>query len=934
MKPILLEMEAFESYLEKTTIDFETLNQKGVFLISGNTGAGKTTIFDAISYALFGKLSTDQREKASQVKTIGADNHRCKVVFVFEEKGQRYQITRTPQQRIKGKKKEYIMEQAISELVFLSDPSIAPLTKAGEVNDKITSIIGLNQSQFFQTTLIAQGAFSKIITATTNDRQQILRSLFHTDIYNDFVSAVLEKKKKISDASASLKQTIDRYYLGVSLSEEDKEKSKEIFDLNDRINFLNLCKDAYSIKRQEFNENIILFDNRLNDLTAEKTKLDAYLSDKASLEKLEEDIQGKAEEKNRAQKQREILVNQKNEIDAKEEERQELKLKLPSYEKRDSLRSSLSKVQKELKKYQNDILKPTKDRDDYQAKIKDAQAEIQKIESISDQSEEYYGKLSVLNQKKSTLSSTSSDLSDFSKKLVVFQNNVENCIELQKTYLEKYQSFQEIDRKYYESMSGIIAKEKLKEGEPCPVCGSLSHPHIHQMTDDEVTKEEYDSSKKASEDARVTLEKANEVRDEKEKQLFELKESIIASLESFSLVIEEEKFQEFYTQASSLLEMKTKEVDDSLFEVNNKINEIKNAKRKKETLKENLSQWETSMNQAIEKVEELEQKQNEATTNEASLQGQLSSIVEDLKFDSAESANERIADLQGEIDSYHDAVKNADDTIASLDLTISEYSGRILTLQEKVNSYHGRGKEEIEEEVNDATEKKKEAKAEFDALNAKISNISSAVLNLTSLEKENQTICQKYDRISTLYYFLSANADKDTENRTGVARGVNLETFVLSFYLDEILKRASARLRTMSQGHYILKRREVAQRGQYGLDIDVVDEITGFSRDAKSLSGGETFMASLCLALGVSDYVREVAGGVRIETLFIDEGFGSLDKASLDEVVNTISSLSADGNITIGVISHIEELFDRFPVIIQVDKDKEGHSSCTVTELY
>ena len=156
-------------------------------------------------------------------------------------------------------------------------------------------------------------------------------------------------------------------------------------------------------------------------------------------------------------------MNQKNEIDAKEEERQELKLKLPSYEKRDSLRSSLSKVQKELKKYQNDILKPTKDRDDYQAKIKEAQAEIQKIESISDQSEEYYGKLSVLNQKKSTLSSTSSDLSDFSKKLVVFQNNVENCIELQKTYLEKYQSFQEIDRKYYESMSGIIAKEKLKE---------------------------------------------------------------------------------------------------------------------------------------------------------------------------------------------------------------------------------------------------------------------------------------------------------------------------------------------------------------------------------------------------------------------------------------------------------------------------------------
>ncbi|MGN1243449.1 MAG: AAA family ATPase, partial [Candidatus Enterosoma sp.] len=380
MKPILLEMEAFESYLEKTTIDFETLNQKGVFLISGNTGAGKTTIFDAISYALFGKLSTDQREKASQVKTIGADNHRCKVVFVFEEKGQRYQITRTPQQRIKGKKKEYIMEQAISELVFLSDPSIAPLTKAGEVNDKITSLIGLNQSQFFQTTLIAQGAFSKIITATTNDRQQILRSLFHTDIYNDFVSAVLEKKKKISDASASLKQTIDRYYLGVSLSEEDKEKSKEIFDLNDRINFLNLCKDAYSIKRQEFNENIILFDNRINDLTAEKTKLDAYLSDKASLEKLEEDIQGKAEEKDRAQKQREILLNQKNEIDAKEEERQELKLKLPSYEKRDSLRSSLSKVQKELKKYQNDILKPTKDRDDYQAKMKEAQAEIQKIE--------------------------------------------------------------------------------------------------------------------------------------------------------------------------------------------------------------------------------------------------------------------------------------------------------------------------------------------------------------------------------------------------------------------------------------------------------------------------------------------------------------------------------------------------------------------------
>lgn len=937
MKPLKLEMQAFESYYDKTVIDFEKLNDQKVFLILGKTGCGKTTIFDALSYALYDESSGAQRSKEKNgLKNRDADyTKECYVELTFEDKGKKYRIRRAPTQDVVAtrKKEGYKNVQATVKLDFLDEPDKPSMTS--KVNEKIVEILGLDKNQFNQVCMLAQGDFSKILTSDTQERTRILRKIFQTELYNDFSRKVSEKYNSVSNEMKTIRDNLnDTYERTVYLTDAENEKKNEETSDDYRISFMKNgivnCDDALSSNQKEkdaSNQKIISLNAELKDakdhqkdLENEQLEKENILKYKNKDESLKEKMKG--------------LEEKKPEIDDAHNKATALTFKLPTYQRLTELNKETKEAKEKLDQKKIEETKNQQNLTNFKTKSMEYETRLGEIEEELKSETDSGVELSKLNVKSDDLTSAINVFKELRKTKEQLKSCLTEFETKQKRFSEINHRHDAIELGYYSSMAGNLAHSQLKDNMPCPVCGSLSHPHPASLSSDDVSKEDYEESKKDVEKARDEKENARNKLESLSSKNDQITKNLNEALVSLSLSVDVNSDRHDYLdQVQDCLKESVEKNNQEIHELESrqkhyqKLHEDKDFyEREKKNIALEIEKTNSLLTSLTSEISSLETKADEIDKQYQALKGTL-------EFDEEKEARDEIDRLKNIESQYEEKKALLEEEIKENTNLLSISKGRLESVQKRIENYKGREEDAIILELN-------EEKANYETLGneeKKIVSIKSGISNslssYTKKKADNEKLSKKFNLLAKFNRYFNASIAKKFEGGEDTKRWVSLETYILGYYLDRILERASLRLERMSDGNYSLLRRtddDIKGSKQGGLDIDVRDNVSMTVRHAATLSGGETFMASLSLALGLSDYVKESTSKSKIETLYVDEGFGTLDKETLERVVDVLTELASKESTSIGLISHVEDLKSYFPKGIQVVKDVIGHSSLKI----
>ena len=912
-------MSAFGPYAGKTELELDKLGTGGIYLITGDTGAGKTTIFDAITYALFGCASGDNRDASMLRSKYAGPSTPTQVELVFEYAGKEYYIKRNPDyERPKLHGDGVTVEKAYAELRY---PDGRVVTKLKDVNKAVTDIMGIDRSQFTRIAMIAQGDFLKLLLASTEERKKIFQKLFRTQEYSLLQDKLKSEATKLSreyeSLSESRKQYIDSVVLkedGVLSLEMKKARDGEM-PVNEVITLVETIIENDSKADSEYDEKLKKIEAGLERITAELTRAqavdkakkskalyEAQLADKLLLkEKLSEQL--KNEEK-RSEQTKEIVRSAA-----------QLEAQLADYDEKDKLTEMLAGTKKELEKIKALLSEKKKSGEECEKRIRENEAERKSLENAGADKARLEAELKEEKEKKDGLERLSKELEEekkLEKELSQIQADYLSAAEAAKRDREKYEAN---NKAYLDAQAGILAGT-LTDGKPCPVCGSVSHPSPAQQAENAPDKKELDRLRKASQLSqkaeRETSERAGLLKGKTEEKK-RLTKSLIKELlgnenpETLLVSLNEEKAS----------------VESRISDLKCRLEEIQKAEERKaqlDTLCLKEKEKAQTLQNEIVNLNGLAAKKEEACQNAEKRLGQLS---ERLSFESKKQAQEAVKALEKRRSELETALKKAKEEYESCDKSITVLKSKIeeakkLSENEKVI--------DTEEEIKRQTGMKAE-KAELTekqkSVHARIST------NKAALEK----IRQRSDEISAVEKKRTwVKALSDTANGTLSGTGkIMFETYIQMTYFDRIIERANLRLMVMSGGRYELKRRIEAEnnRSQSGLELNVIDHYNGSERSVKSLSGGESFKASLSLALGLSDEIQSSSGGIRLDTMFVDEGFGSLDSESLSQAIDALASLS-EGNRLVGIISHVDALKQRIDRQIVITKDNNGTSRAKI----
>lgn len=856
MRPVKLTMQAFGPFLERVEIPFFELGASNIFLISGNTGSGKTTIFDAVCFALFNNSSGSFRGNSTLRSHYASENVKSFVEFEFLFKGENYKIKRTPQGiRKKLKGEGFIKENPTAEL-FLPDGRI--IYNLGEVDKYVVDLLGLNLSQFSQIALLAQGEFLKLLNSTTNERNEIFRTIFNTDIFLDFQNNLKDEYSKLKLEISNLNLSILQF---ISQIKTKDEKTLELIDfIKQNEVFLSLSDLIEKLGKinKENDEKLIFYQNENEKITSQKENcLQIYkkIQEKNIL------LKNKLEICNEINKQKEIFKKIENEfksLSLKNQQADFLKEEIKELEQKIDKIKKIEKIEKELLKNNNEIEKLNLEIDKTKEKIKNF-----KIQFLNFKNNE----LQILNKNKELKQK------EFEKINKEFKN-------LRKKYDEKYEI-------YLSSQAGILAKT-LKDNSPCPVCGSIEHPFIAKVQNCEITKEILDELKK---DVEFKTDKLSEISNE------------------CSILIEKIKTKEvdIANYIKDNFEI-TPLCEDNYFQNIDFENEIKyeNDKLKEDLLKtQNL----TLDNASIKaQIKTLYEKDDENFDN----QQNLKSLIEELSKKHLNLKN-NLNNLIFEIETINKNYKSENDKLISL-ISKDEVFNKQLEEMREVDVLKT---EEIEQKIDDLKEKQNKNNLEISSLNL-IKGVNDEVYS--NLIVQNKQLNIKYKSLESL-----DNLYKTASGNLKGRQKITFEQYIQHYYLDLVLIEANKILKILSKNQFQFLRNKgnLSSQIKSSLDIEIMDFYTYKTRSTKTLSGGESFLASLALALGLSNVASNLSGNKNIDMLFIDEGFGSLDNESLDKAIDVIVELSAKNRL-IGVISHIEELKNAIQNQIKTTKTPQG----------
>jgi exonuclease SbcC len=1014
MKPIKLAVQAFGPFAQTETIEFDKLGTNPLFLINGPTGSGKTSILDAICFALYGETTGNERQGIQMRCDMAAPTLLTEVTLEFSLHGKSYRVIRSPEQEApKARGEGMTVRKHTAALYEITDEEKLITSKTTQVKTEVTNIIGLNETQFRQVMVLPQGKFRELLLATSKEREEIFGQLFQTDIYKKIEYALKDKASAISKAkdefdnqirgalqvagvSSEAELTEQREALSVQFESLQKQEQESLAQLNAvktelqkaeaLSNEFKKREQAEIALKQHLEQSDAVSSRQLqldNAKRASKVELPYVTLQNTSkqTQELEQKVAKLSQDLtvvNDAVKSKEGALQTAKEQAAQLPKLTEQQYQLEGMKGKLVEKSELEKAinagltQKSefevtLKKYIALKEKLTLEAQQGQKSLDQARVDVASIGSVEAEIKQQQRlmqdlqKLTGLNQELAKL-----DALTPSKQASVDQAKAR--------YVELQRSADTLELSWHNAQAAVLA-QRLQAGEMCPVCGSVEHPQPAQFVGEEVTKEQVQNARNIEREGQVALNQLSNQLEQHNITIGQYKQQIEqlsvelgqnASMDLGTLQASMQQFNERLQLLSSInlvqLEQSVNELNQRCVTGESKINDLQNQMAANEsTIKvnqEQLAKLSASLDAKYSSLEVLEQDivaiqkqiaelntafeaaQNhlqQAVLAKTNIESQLithqqwlnealdrlntakvdwelalqaSAFEDEAQFLACKVDEAEMQVWQQEIDAFKQSQIKLEQTLADLsselkDLALPDLEGLNVKLNSVQQSYV-------------------EARNQLDSTRSLYERLEKVRNDIATLHDKNTKLEDEYKVFGTLYDVASG--------KTGSR--ISLHRFVLGVLLDDVLIQASQRLSLMSKGRYILARKTEGFKGAAGrgLDLVVEDSYTGKTRDVATLSGGESFMAALALALGLSDVVQSYSGGIRLDTLFIDEGFGSLDPESLDLAIQTLVDLQQTGRM-IGVISHVSELKEQMVQRIDVEPSRLGSTVSVKSQM-
>ncbi len=914
MRPLKLVMSAFGPYAGRTEVDFEKLGQSGLYLITGDTGAGKTTIFDAITFALYGKASGEQRE-AGMFRTKYADPETpTEVELVFAYGGKTYTVRRNPEYERPAKKGTGFVSQKADAQLALPDGRV--ITKVQEVTAAVQEILGINKDQFAQIAMIAQGDFQNLLVAQTKDRQSIFREIFRTGYYQVFQDRLKGHYLDLNGRCQEMNRSMDQYLQGAMCDEDDPlapelRKAKE--------NQIPESEALLLLGRMNDRDETLLDDCRASadDCDRELAQVNADLGRADEIEKAERDLESAKKERSdavetelRLEKARSDAKKREPEADTLEKNAAAMEARLPDYDDLDRRASELESQKNVLSKERTEKEKAALASEEQEKKVESLTQERESLEKAGEQKERLLGEKTQADQAKKELESVVTAVSEYvdlcQKRDLAMQAfqaaNLEAANALQ-VYTEKNQAF-------LHEQAGILASD-LEEGKPCPVCGSVHHPAPASLTDSAPTEADVEKAKQ-------TWEKKSQTASDRSRESGNLNGQAETKRSQLLTLTEKLSLPEDPEDAKKTAGIRIGELELQIDLLASEIEKETDNMRRRDALDKAIPA-EEKKRQDLQN--ELQGRIHNIAAMEAAVaekERQLKDSKDKLPYPDRKTAEAEFARLRKEAKAIRDAVEKAEGELAVHKEKAAGLQGRIQQLEQQLQNAEQPDKEALKTRKGELTDRKALLSEQDRQITLRLDTNRKVLENLRAKESE-------LDALEKELIWVKALSDTANGNLSGKEK-VALETYVQMTFFDRIIERANTRFFVMTGGQYDLVRRGSGSlRSQSGLELNVIDHYNDSERDVRTLSGGESFKASLSLALGLSDEIQSSAGGIRLDTMFVDEGFGSLDEESLQQAVTVLAGLTESRRL-VGIISHVAELKERIDRQIVVTKERGGGS--------
>ena len=1022
MKPISLTIEAFGPYRDSVTLDFNELQDHSMFLIAGPTGAGKTSILDAMVYALYGEPSGEVR-KTDAIRSDFAEPHRMtRVDFSFAIGDAQYRVERLPKQMVAKKRGTGMREQNASATVYeMKDGEWKVIaTSAAAIRDTIQQIIGFRKDQFLQVVLLPQGEFRKLLVASTSEREELLHTLFRTELYRKLQEAL---KTAYDEAKAGIEENLTKQTAFIqSIPRDGATPMVTIEHVRELLANRGPHRDALAIERDEavtvveqFNvlrNQWSLYNQAQQSLTEATSKFDIvkaretervnlsekvqflnslapthelykqYIEKQAVLKTLEQALSD-AEERVKLATQHEVrclevysgLEGQAESIQAKRTTLAQLQQQSKKFDELDVLKKEFSTLYSHLeeldcKKSEDALVKQRE-------LVKTLEADLEALRKQLQDNNKFLEDTPIIQEQLNDLHRYSELLEEISKVQKEIDDKGQTLASLDETVQVAKVHLERLEHLMQEGLAFELV-HLVVDNEPCPVCGSTERPQLAAKPEIYPTKDEIEEARTARD---VALQKqASEVGQQKTLviRLDELTKQVDAQVSTLKLSMDDFSEKNFASVQQDLLI---------------KMDQFTVLRGKSDLLSKTIDDKEQKLKVARDKLATLELAHNELLKNLhdleiriSSVQANIDALSKTLPITDIAAWQKQLESLDSDITAYDEQVKVGKTNLDAAREQLNAKRGRLETLSSQVkeetknfNLMYKNYTQSLqtislaEDDFVEALRDIKEIETYRTQLHALDEAFNKAQAVYDAALKASETVVKPSDTVSDEIYATAvehrdtlvgnlAAWDKETkhikttlnsleelETAMGEARekvkflsrlndlanggeqgfkNVTFERYVLGAILDEVVYAANLRLQKMSRNRYSLERSDYTGggRGKQGLDLAVMDAFTGQSRPANTLSGGETFLASMALALGLADVIQSYAGGIHMDTMFIDEGFGTLDPDTLELAMETLVQLQSSGRL-IGMISHVPELKSRIPAHLEVIRGDDGSTA-------
>ena len=919
MRPLLLTVSAFGPYAEKLTLDMSVLGEGGLYLITGDTGAGKTTVFDAITFALYGEASGTGRQTDFLRSKYAAPETPTFVELKFDYAGTVYTVRRNPEYTRPAKRGGGETTESADATLIRPDGSV--VTKVKEVTRAVTELIGVDRNQFTQIAMIAQGDFLRLLLAPTAERSAVFRKIFRTENYGKLQDGIKSKFREINAELSELNRGLKQSAASVKTADGSMHKAEldvlcaaEITPTDEVISLIDRINKSDKVLLESVDKQIAETERSLTDI---KVALSAAEKEEAAIKRLAAAKKFVDENKQSEENMRADLAAEKEkggERDALSAEAQKIRSMLPKYAEIDAVSDEIllkqrAKSTAEEKKAETEKLKT-----DLENSVNEKKALITSLKDADRIFGEISAELTALEADRKKVDAINEKLKSYGEQKRIYNDKLKKYTEKKAEFDLQNAQADRLERMWLDEQAGVLAAG-LNEGDPCPVCGSVSHPNLAKLSDAAPDEQSVKAAKAKRDVLRAETENLSAVAGEIKGRLKILGEEIANSAAEF-IGEETENLPQRLNDFAKALETKLSAAKTAKADAENRI-------KQRDEAQNSLPEIEKSLETARKTLAETETEIVRLSAELTAAQNRKNFLASELKFGSKADAEKEIAALETKKTDMEKALERAQAALDNFAQKMTAEKAAIATLEDQLKTKSDVDVAALTDRKAALETKKADETLSRDRITARISanaatrdEIEKRAARLRDAEKKWRTVKALSD--------VAGGTVSEKEK-------IMLETYVQTTYFDRIIRRANLRLVTMSGGQYeLIRRRDTDnRRSQTGLELDVIDHYNGSSRPVNTLSGGESFKASLALALGLSDEIQSSAGGVRLDSMFIDEGFGSLDERSLDQAMKSLEKLS-DGNRLVGIISHVAELKERIDKQIIVTKQKTGGSTAKI----